>query len=118
MPGPAVLVVARLQQAVNVLCQTTVETFVALYTETITDQAQRLEEFTRLAAHEWRQPLSTLQFGVTLLQRPDLDGARTARLWDAMERNVAPARGGDAQARSRVAPRRWPGHAGHCRRCR
>lgn len=85
----AVFVVARLQQAVNALCQTTVETFVALYTETITDQAHRLEEFTRLAAHEWRQPLSTLQFGVTLLQRPDLDGARTARLWDAMERNVA-----------------------------
>ena len=85
----SVLVVARLQQAVNALCQTTVETFVALYTETITDQAHRLEEFTRLAAHEWRQPLSTLQFGVTLLQRPDLDGARTARLWDAMERNVA-----------------------------
>jgi len=85
----AVMVVARLQQAVNALCQTTVETFVALYTETITDQAHRLEEFTRLAAHEWRQPLSTLQFGVTLLQRPDLDGARTARLWAAMERNVA-----------------------------
>ncbi|WP_157899012.1 sensor histidine kinase [Luteitalea pratensis] len=85
----AVLVVARLQQAVNALCQTTVETFVALYTETITDQARRLEEFTRLAAHEWRQPLSTLQFGVTLLQRPDLDGARTTRLWEAMERNVA-----------------------------
>lgn len=84
----AVMVVARLHQAVNALCQTTVETFVALYTETITDQAHRLEEFTRLAAHEWRQPLSTLQFGVTLLQRPDLDGARTARLWDAMERNV------------------------------
>jgi signal transduction histidine kinase len=84
----SVLVVARLQQAVNALCQTTVETFVALYTATITDQAQRLEEFTRLAAHEWRQPLSTLQFGVTLLQRPDLDGTRTARLWEAMERNV------------------------------
>jgi signal transduction histidine kinase len=85
----AVMVVARLQLAVNALCQTTVETFVALYTETITDQAHRLEEFTRLAAHEWRQPLSTLQFGVTLLQRPDVDGARAARLWDAMERNVA-----------------------------
>lgn len=85
----AVMVVARLQQAVNALCQTTVETFVALYTETITDQSRRLEEFTRLAAHEWRQPLSTLQFGVTLLQRPDLDVARTARLWDAMERNVS-----------------------------
>jgi signal transduction histidine kinase len=84
----SVLVVARLQQAVNALCQTTVETFVALYTATITDQAQRLEAFTRLAAHEWRQPLSTLQFGVTLLQRPDLDGTRTARLWEAMERNV------------------------------
>ena len=84
----AVAVVSRLQQAVNALCQTTVETFVALYTETITDQAHRLEEFTRLAAHEWRQPLSTLQFGVTLLQRPDLDGERTSRLWEAMERNV------------------------------
>jgi hypothetical protein len=35
----------------------TVETFVTHYTETIADQRERLEQFTRMAAHEWRQPV-------------------------------------------------------------
>src|SRR5262249_36700684 len=50
----SVALVARLHQAVNVLSQSTVETFVQLYTETIADQTSRLEEFTRMATHEWR----------------------------------------------------------------
>jgi signal transduction histidine kinase len=84
----SVAVVFRLHQAVNVLTQSTVEAFVALYTQTIAEQNQRLEQFTRMAAHEWRQPLSALQFGVSLLRRADLDGEHAARTLAAVERNV------------------------------
>lgn len=87
-PRENTALITRLQGAVNTLAQTTVETFVALYTETIDEQARRLEDFTRLAAHEWRQPLSTLRFGITLLRRSDVDAVRTERTWQAVERNL------------------------------
>ena len=61
----------------NVLSQATVEAFVTLYTRTIDDQRERLEQFTRMAAHEWRQPLGALQFGVSLL---------AGRSWIQLER--------------------------------
>ena len=89
LPGESAALILRLQQAVNVLSQATVETFVDLYTDTITEQSRRLEEFTRLAAHEWRQPLSTLQFGIVLLRHPDLDCERATRTWAAVDRNLA-----------------------------
>jgi signal transduction histidine kinase len=81
----SVTVVHRLNQAVNVLSQCTVEAFVTLYTQTIADQNERLEQFTRMAAHEWRQPLSAVQFGVRLLGTPGVDSGRTLA---ALERNV------------------------------
>jgi signal transduction histidine kinase len=84
----SVALVFRLNQAVNVLSQCTVESFVALYTQTIADQNQRLEQFTRMAAHEWRQPLGALQFGVSMLRQPDLDRPRVERALAAVERNV------------------------------
>jgi signal transduction histidine kinase len=84
----AIAVVARLNQAVHVLSQATVEAFVSLYTQTIADQRERLEEFTRMAAHEWRQPLGTLQFGVRLLRQANLDEQRADRTWANVERNV------------------------------
>ena len=84
----SVALVARLQQAVNVLSQSTVEAFVALYTNTIAEQKERLEEFTRLAAHEWRQPLGALQFGVRLLQQVHGEPVRTERTLAAVERTV------------------------------
>jgi len=87
-PSESALVVARLHQAVNILAQSTVETFVTLYTETIAAQTDRLEQFTRMAAHEWRQPLGALQFGVKLLRRPDLDPEGMARALDTVERTV------------------------------
>ena len=43
---------------------------------------ERLEQFTRMAAHEWRQPLGALQFGVSLLSVAELDPARTQRTLD------------------------------------
>ena len=87
-PSAGVVVVARLHQAVDVLAQSTVEAFVALYTQTITDQRERLEQFTRMAAHEWRQPLGALQFGVKLLKVESLDQDRTHRTLEIVERSV------------------------------
>ncbi len=87
-PAETALLVSRLHQAVNVLSQATVETFVTLYTQTIDDQRERLEQFTRMAAHEWRQPLGALQHGVYLLGRANLDEARTRRTLETVERNV------------------------------
>ena len=84
----AVQLVTRLHQAVDVLSQATVEAFVGLYTETIADQAERLDQFTRMAAHEWRQPLSALQFGVCLLREADLDPSRVERTLATVERNI------------------------------
>jgi signal transduction histidine kinase len=84
----AVQFVERLHRAVDVLSQATVERFVGLYTATITDQAERLDQFTRMAAHEWRQPLGALQFGVRLLREADLDPPRLERTLAAVERNV------------------------------
>jgi signal transduction histidine kinase len=84
----SIAVVSRLNTAVNVLSQSTVEAFVALYTKTIAEQNDRLEQFTRMAAHEWRQPLGALQFGVKLLRCGDLEPERVDRTLAAVERNV------------------------------
>src|SRR4029077_18457581 len=66
-----------------------VESFVALYTQTIADQRERLEEFTRMAAHEWRQPLGALQFGVSLLDQANMDASRIRHTTEVLKRNVA-----------------------------
>jgi signal transduction histidine kinase len=84
----SVTLVSRLNQAVNVLSQATVEAFVTLYTRTIAEQNERLEQFTRMAAHEWRQPLGALRFAVRLLRHPELDAQQTERTLGAVERNV------------------------------
>ena len=86
-PGTCVEVVARIYHAVDVLSQTTVEAFVDLYTRTIADQHERLEQFTRMATHEWRQPLGALQFGVGVLRQAPLDG-HAGRTVTLLERNV------------------------------
>ncbi|HEY7189604.1 MAG TPA: HAMP domain-containing sensor histidine kinase [Vicinamibacterales bacterium] len=85
----SVHVVSRLHQAVNVLSQATVESFVTLYMQTITEQRERLEQFARMAAHEWREPLSVVQVGVTLLNKSDLDVAQRRRTVELLQRNVA-----------------------------
>jgi signal transduction histidine kinase len=84
----AVQLVTRLHRAVDVLSQATVEAFVGLYTQTIADQAERLDEFTRMAAHEWRQPLGALQFGVRVLREVTLDPPRVERTLATLERNI------------------------------
>jgi len=87
-PAAAVQLVSRLHQAVDVLSQATVEAFVGLYTRTIAEQAERLDQFTRMAAHEWRQPLGALRFGVRLLREASLDPTRHERTLATVERNV------------------------------
>ncbi|HKB12757.1 MAG TPA: HAMP domain-containing sensor histidine kinase [Vicinamibacterales bacterium] len=84
----SVHLISRLHQAVEVLSQATVEAFVALYTRTINDQNERLEQFTRMAAHEWRQPLGALQFAVRLLRLQQDDRDRIERTVSAIERTV------------------------------
>jgi len=84
-----VLVVSRIHQAVDVLSQTTVEVFVALYMRTIADQTERLDQFTRMATHEWRQPITALQFGIDVLRRRHANGEALDEKLDVMQRNVA-----------------------------
>ena len=81
-------VVTRLHNAVGVLLQETVETFVGLYTQTITDQAERLRQFTRMATHEWRQPLAPISTAVSLLRLPGLNVAQHAKTVELIARNV------------------------------
>lgn len=87
-PAEAALLVSRLHRAVSALSQSTVESFVTLYSETIEEQGRRLEQFTRMAAHEWRQPLGALQFGVGLLTQEDVDESLARRALDTVRRNV------------------------------
>lgn len=83
-----VSLMSRLHHAVEMLAQSTVEAFVTLYTQTIAEQNERLEQFTRMAAHEWRQPLGALQFGVSLLRSAPMDPEQVERTLAAVERNV------------------------------
>ena len=87
-PSECVAVVSRLHHAVAVLLQETVETFVGLYTQTITEQSERLRQFTRMATHEWRQPLAPIATAVSLLRRPGLDERQRAYTVDLISRNV------------------------------
>src|SRR6185436_15495978 len=86
--GECVRAVGRIHQAVDVLQQTTVETFVTLYTSTIADQHDRLQQFTRMATHEWRQPLGALQFGVSVLRQTAVSGQPVKTL-ELLDRNVS-----------------------------
>jgi signal transduction histidine kinase len=87
-PAETVQLVSRLQRAVDVLAQATVEEFVGLYTKTISDQSERLDQFNRMAAHEWRQPLAALQWGVRALRETALDRPTLERTLAAVERSV------------------------------
>jgi signal transduction histidine kinase len=81
----------RLNECVGVLLQTTVDTFIGAYTETIEQQTARLEGFNRMVSHELRQPLGTLQYAIALLKtdRPIAQPGARDRLWLLLDRNVA-----------------------------
>jgi signal transduction histidine kinase len=81
---------ARLDAAIDVLLKTTVDAFVAEYTETISQYTLQLESFYRMVTHELRQPLGTLQFGLKMLSANDGWNTRENRdrLFATCERNV------------------------------
>jgi signal transduction histidine kinase len=88
-PVESIAVASRLHHAVAVLLQETVETFVDLYNQTILDQAERLRQFTRMATHEWRQPLAPIATAVSLLRLADLTPAQRDQTLALIARNVA-----------------------------
>ncbi len=84
---PALWAMRRVMQAVRVLQQQTVDTFVAKYTETIERQTTELRGFTRLVSHEIRQPLGVLQ--VLAKMWPEPGNAQEQQLVETLNRNVA-----------------------------
>ena len=87
----AMEVLRRLNEAIWLLMQTTVDTFVAEYTSTITSHASRLESFNRMVSHELRQPLGTLMYALPLARAAGEagDAGKQSSLHVVMERNVA-----------------------------
>jgi len=79
----------RVSRAVRVLMQITVATFVREYTETITAQADRLDQFNRAVSHELRNVLGTLQFGAALLANGSADDVPKRRgIASTLQRNT------------------------------
>ena len=87
-PSEAIMLLTALSQAVSILEQTTVETFIGKYTSTIERQTTRLENFNRMVSHELRQPIGALQFALTLAQATD-DAAERDRYREVVDRNLA-----------------------------
>lgn len=90
MPAELMDLMNRLDAAVEVLLQTTIDTYVAEYTQAITQHTARLEGFNRMVTHELRQPLSTLQFALRRLAADDVWAHRASRdrVVETAERNV------------------------------
>lgn len=87
--GDVLLVAARISHALRVLQQTTIDAFIAEYTDRIAAQHARLESFNRLVSHELRQPLGTLQFSLRTLRTPAADDpARRDRLIEVATSSV------------------------------
>jgi signal transduction histidine kinase len=88
-PSEAVIALTRLSDAVFVLLQMTVDTFVGKYTERIESQTARLEGFNRMVTHELRQPLNNTQLAVDLLsQDVGADAVKTAQYVELARRNI------------------------------
>jgi signal transduction histidine kinase len=86
-PSEVIGVLSRVAQAVSVLQQTTVETFIAKYTSQIAEQTRRLENFNRMVSHELRQPIGALQFAFKLAESTE-DPAARAGYRDVIDRNL------------------------------
>lgn len=90
VPALEVLQVSvRLQESLHVLMQTTVDTFVARYADTIAGQTARLEGFNKTVSHELRQPLGAIRSAVELIRGDDgsLASEARARCLDVIARN-------------------------------
>jgi len=55
------------ERSVRVLMQITAGTFIAEYTDTVTEQGKRLDRFNRAIGHELRNVLGTLEFATAVL---------------------------------------------------
>ncbi|MEX2273023.1 MAG: HAMP domain-containing sensor histidine kinase [Vicinamibacterales bacterium] len=80
----------RINQALAILSQTTVDTFVERYDATIAEHARKLGIFTRMASHEIRQPLSALSAvaGLLRVKMATNQGHDCGRILDTMDRSV------------------------------
>lgn len=88
-PREVLTVAARVSHVLRILQQTTIDTFIAEFTDQISAQQARLESFNRLVSHELRQPLGALQFAVKTLRSPAGEPPeRRARLLEIVERNA------------------------------
>jgi signal transduction histidine kinase len=88
IPAPEVIgVLCRISQAVGVLQQITVETFIAKYTSQIDEQTRRLENFNRMVSHELRQPIGAIQFAFKLADAADDPSARNGYR-EVIDRNL------------------------------
>ena len=88
-PHDVVVIAARISKALRILQQTTIDTFIAEYTDRLNAQQDRLEGFNRLVSHELRQPLGTLEFAVRTLQTSEADDpAQRQKLMSAVDRSV------------------------------
>ena len=89
-PGELIDLMNRVDAVVEVLQQTTADTFVTEYTEATTQHARRLELFSRTVTHELRQPLGTLQFALKLLSAKETwtDRQKRDRILASAERSV------------------------------
>lgn len=81
----ALQALGRVSQAVRVLQQQTIDTFVGKYSETIDRQTTQLRDFSRLLSHEIRQPLGVLQMVARMLPAGD---PASKPLVEMMARNV------------------------------
>ncbi len=87
--GDAVTALSRLNEAIFVLLQMTVDTFVGRYTARIEEQTTRLEGFNRMVTHELRQPLANLQLAVELMGSDAAeDDAKRTQFSEVARRNV------------------------------
>lgn len=89
-PETVIDLMNRLEEAVDVLLQTTIDTYIAEYTEAITRHTSQLEGFNRMVTHELRQPLGTLQFAVKRLAMAGVwaDPPTRDQILATVERNV------------------------------
>jgi signal transduction histidine kinase len=89
-PEECITVIGRLNRAIQILMQTTIDTFASEYTQTIEQQTKRLESFNRTIGHELRNPLGTMQLALALLSREAKSpGVVDAERWlGVMQRNI------------------------------
>jgi signal transduction histidine kinase len=86
-PAKAVSLLSALTQAVGVLEQATVETFIGKYSATIERQTMRMQNFNQMVSHELRQPIGALQFALKLADTT-ADAEDRARYRQVVERNL------------------------------